>query len=330
MKLLPTILATLLSTVALAQPKVIFDTDFGNDADDLGALTILNNLENQGECEVLAVMSYFPETNVIAAIDAVNLFYGNQFKLAISSRGYYDTDFAYNASIANKFKSRQTNDSVPLCTDLYRELLAEAEDNSITIIVVGPLGNIRDLYQSPADEISPLTGAELLERKVARFSIMGGGYPSMKGEWNFNGNQPTTTKFILEHLPHDLGFVDYKVGNSVKIGDEFNSLKGDSPLKTGFAHFSANASWMKDSYKGLILDNASYDQIALYLGIYGEDSPYYDMIAGERCTAVDSGDNQWIKDDKSNHKYMRLKSDIAPFREEICRLMTLGLPTTSN
>ncbi len=325
MRLLTTIFATLLSSMALAQPKIIFDTDFGNDADDLGALTILNNLENQGECEVLAVMSYFTENDVIAAIDAVNFFYDNEFELAISSRGYYGAEHSYNAVIANKFKSRQTNDTVPLCTDLYRKLLAEAEDSSITIIVVGPLGNIRALYESPADDVSPLTGAELLERKVSRFAIMGGGYPEMKGEWNFNGNQPGTTKFILETLPHHLGFVDYQVGNAVKIGDEFNELEGLSPLKVGFAHFSANASWMKEYYKGRILDNASYDQLALYLGIYGDESPYYDMVEGERCTAVESGDNKWIKDEESNHTYMRLKSDIAPFRREIYRLMTLGL-----
>ncbi len=143
MKLLTTLLATLLSSIAIAQPKIIFDTDFGNDADDLGALTILNNLENQGECEVMAVMSYFTENDVVAAIDAVNLYYGNEFPLAISSRGYYSSGDSYNRAIASKFKSRQSNDTVPLCTDLYRRLLAEAEDNSITIIVVGPLGNIR-------------------------------------------------------------------------------------------------------------------------------------------------------------------------------------------
>ncbi len=325
MRILTTLLALFLSIAAFAQPKIILDTDFGNDADDLGALSILNNLENRGECEVLAVMSYFTENDVIAAIDAVNLFYGNEFPLAISSREYYTLKTSYNAAIVDKFKSRQANNSVPLCCELYRKILSSAEPNSITLVVVGPLGNIRDLYLSPADEISPLTGAELLQSKVKSFAIMGGGYPSMKGEWNFNGDQPGTTKFILESLPHQLGFVDYEVGSSIKIGDEFNSLEGDSPLKTGFAHFSANASWMKQYYKGRILDNSSFDQIALYLGIYGAESPYYDMIEGERCIAEENGDNQWVEDANSHHTYMRLKSDLTPFRTELYELMTMGL-----
>ncbi len=326
MRTLIVLLLTFVSSALYAQPKIILDTDFGNDADDLGALSILNNLENRGECEVLAVMSYFTENDVIAAIDAVNLFYGNEFPLAISSREYYGAETSYNAVIADKFKSRQTNSSVALCCDLYRKILADAEPNSITIIAVGPLGNIKELYLSPADDISPLTGAELLESKVKRFAIMGGGYPQMIGEWNFNGNKPGTTKFMLENLPHDLGFVDYEVGCAIKIGDEFNDLKGESPLKTGFLHFSANASWMKEYYKeGRISDNSSFDQIALYLGIYGAESPYYEMVGGERCVAEQNGDNKWVNDDESRHTYMRLTGDVADFRTELYELMTLGL-----
>lgn len=325
MRTLLVLFVALWSTVAYAQPKIIFDTDFGGDADDLGALSMLNNMENEGECEILAVMSYFYENDAIAAIDAVNLFYGNEFPLAIASRDYYTGKNNYNAAVAAEFESRKTNDSVPLCLDLYRRLLSDAEPNSITIIVVGPLGNIKDLYLSPADEISPLTGAELIETKVKNFAIMGGGYPTMKNEWNFNGNKPGTTKFILENLTNDLGFVDYKVGKAVVIGDEFNSLKGSSPLKTGFTHFSANAPWMKQYYKGRILNNPSFDQITVYLGVYGSESPYYDMVEGERCTAKESGENLWIKDTNSNHTYMRLKGDVAPFRTEIYELMTRGL-----
>jgi hypothetical protein len=39
----------------LAQPKIIFDTDFGGDTDDFGALAMLHYLMHKGECEILAV-----------------------------------------------------------------------------------------------------------------------------------------------------------------------------------------------------------------------------------------------------------------------------------
>ncbi len=307
-------------------PKIIYDTDFGNDADDLGALTILNNLENEGRCEVLAVMSYFPESDVIAGIDATNNFYGNDFPLAISSRGYYTAEHSYNKAVADAFPHRQTNASVPLCVDLYRQILAEADDNSITIVVVGPLGNIKQLIDSPADATSPLTGAKLIEQKVKSFSIMGGGYPSIETEWNFNGNNPGTTRYVLESIKRPMAFIDYNAGCAIKIGDEFNSLEGASPLKSGFMHFSENASWMNKDFVGKILNNSSFDQLAMYHGIYGNESPYYDMIAGEQCVAAEEkGANTWISNPESNHTYMRLKEDVEPFRGEILRLMTLGL-----
>ena len=58
-----------------AQVPVIFDTDFGGDADDLGALAMLHYFVDQGECDLLAVMSWSQEQDVIPAIDAVNRFY---------------------------------------------------------------------------------------------------------------------------------------------------------------------------------------------------------------------------------------------------------------
>ncbi len=314
------------STVDATIPKIIFDTDFGSDADDLGALAMLNNLENEGKCEILAVMSYFSESDVIAAIDATNNFYGNDFPLAIASREYYTATHNYNKAVADAFPYRQTNHSVPLCVDLYRKILSTADDNSITIVTVGPLGNIEKLIGSPADDISPLTGAELIEQKVKSFSVMGGGYPSKDSGWNFYGESPGTTRYVLESITKPIAFIDYFAGSSVKIGDEFNSLESGSPLTVGFMHFSENASWMKEGFRGKILSNSSFDQLTVYHAVYGDESPYYDMIGGEECIAAeDKGANVWVKNPSSNHTYMRLKEDLEPFSTEILRLMTIGL-----
>jgi hypothetical protein len=56
--------------LTFGQVKIIFDTDHGGDADDLGALVMLHNLHNRGECELLAVMSWSTEQYVIPAMDA--------------------------------------------------------------------------------------------------------------------------------------------------------------------------------------------------------------------------------------------------------------------
>ena len=44
-----------MNVLAQDRPQIIFDTDFGGDADDLGALAMLHNFMSRGECNLLVV-----------------------------------------------------------------------------------------------------------------------------------------------------------------------------------------------------------------------------------------------------------------------------------
>ena len=57
--------------------QLLFDTDFGGDADDLGALAMLNHFHNKGEAELLGVFCWNAEQYAVSGIDAVNTYYGN-------------------------------------------------------------------------------------------------------------------------------------------------------------------------------------------------------------------------------------------------------------
>jgi len=46
------------SIISQAQTKIIFDTDFGGDADDLGALAMLHHFVDKEECELAAIMCW--------------------------------------------------------------------------------------------------------------------------------------------------------------------------------------------------------------------------------------------------------------------------------
>ena len=54
------------------QVKIIFDTDFEGDADDLGALAMLHNLMDRGECELIGIMCWSTAQYTVPGIDAVN------------------------------------------------------------------------------------------------------------------------------------------------------------------------------------------------------------------------------------------------------------------
>jgi len=305
-----------------AQVKIIFDTDFGGDADDLGALAMLNNFHSRGECILLGIASWSTEQYVIPAMDAVNRYYGNpDIPMGIRSRGYHFQDWNYNKPIADSFPHKLTNDDAMLAVDLYRKILSEQEDNSVVIVTVGPLKNIEDLIKSGPDKYSPLSGNELINKKVKKFSVMGGSFPEGKNEWNFNGNMPGVTRFVLENLTVPIVFSGFEVGIKIKTGAEFNEIDKNHPLYVGFMHFSQHAPWMKEYFKGKILDNASYDQTSVLYAVRGGVGEYWDKVEGGRCVAEENGDNRWIPGQKSNHSYLVLKKDSKEMEKLITDLM---------
>ena len=57
---------------------------------------------------------------------------------------------------------------------MYRRLLSKQEDGSVVIVSVGFSTTVAALLKSGPDRYSPLTGRELVARKVKFFSVMGG------------------------------------------------------------------------------------------------------------------------------------------------------------
>merc|ERR1712018_895569 len=62
------------------------------------------------------------------------------------------------------------------------------KDHSIVVVSIGFLQNLAQLLQSPADDISSLSGYDLVNSKVNSVVIMGGIYPQsfMFSAYNFN------------------------------------------------------------------------------------------------------------------------------------------------
>ncbi|MEQ1799803.1 MAG: nucleoside hydrolase, partial [Lacibacter sp.] len=201
----------LAASTAGAQVKIIFDTDFGGDADDLGALVMLHHFIDKRECNLLAVMCWSTEQYAVPAIDAVNRYYKHpSIPIGVRKGTTYFSNWSYSKPIADHFSYQLKNEDAADATLLYRQLLSKATDKSIVIVTVGPLMNIQNLIQSGADSISSLTGKELIEKKVKEFVIMGGQFPEGKSEWNFNGEMPGVTQFVLQNITVPVIFSGYE------------------------------------------------------------------------------------------------------------------------
>lgn len=158
--------------------NIILDTDIGPDCDDAGALALLNAYADMGLCRILAIGHCTSNPYGAGAIDAICRHYG---RADVPIGTWMGRDFLndgnckrYNRAIAqrlpNRFRDTQPEDVVRV----YRRALAQQGDNSVDFIAIGPLNAVSALLDSPPDDISPLTGRELVAAKVIRLTMMAG------------------------------------------------------------------------------------------------------------------------------------------------------------
>ena len=305
--LLASIALFVFTSTAFSQVKIILDTDFGGDADDLGALAMLHNFIDRGECDLLAVMCWSTEQHAVPGIDAVNRYYKHlDIPIGVRKGDTFSESWHHGKSIADNFPYKLTYADAPNATLLYRKLLAKSDDKSLVIVTIGPLMNIQNLIKSDPDSSSTLTGKALIEKKVKEFVIMGGQFPQGESEWNFDGRMPGVTQFVIQNISVPITFSGYEIGLAIKTGDVFNDIDAHSPLYIGTMHFSQHAPWMKANFKGRILDNSTYDQTAVLYAVRKGLATYWDKVSGY-CVPDEKGGNKWINDSKGSHAYLKLK-----------------------
>lgn len=316
------IISLFMNLLLKGQERIIFDTDFGGDADDLGALVMLHHFMDRKECELLAVICWSTEKYAVPAIDAINRYYGHPgIPIGVRKDAGHVSEWSYSKPLAQQFPYQVDQETAHEATALYRELLADSPDQSIVLVTVGPLKNIENLLRSGPDQFSPLSGAALVKKKVREAVIMGGQFPAGTDEWNFNGDMPGVTRFVLEKLPVPVTFSGYEVGVQIKTGQIFNQLNQGHPLYVGFKYFSQNAPWMKEHFKGEILDNASYDQTAVLYAVRKGIGTYWTRSDRGICLADDHGGNRWKETNEGTHTYLKLAMDPEALAQVIESMM---------
>lgn len=189
-KLSTAFLSLALACVGFAAEPValVFDTDIGNDVDDVLALGMIHALQSRGHCELLAVTVTKDHPLAGAFTDAINTFYGKPDTPVGTVRNGATPDAGrFNRLAVGKAADgspRYPHDlangaDAPEATGLLRKLLAARPDQSVTLVQVGFFTNYRRLLESKPDAISPLSGRELIEKKVKVLSVMAGSFQTI-------------------------------------------------------------------------------------------------------------------------------------------------------
>ena len=180
-------------------------------------------------------------------------------------------------------------------TILYRRILASQPDNSVAIITVGHLTNLKNLILSQADAHSQLDGVALIRNKVKLWSCMGGKYPKGK-EPNFYRPDPCSTEVCVNRWPKKVVFSGAEIGSDIKTGGEFfrkqASLK--SPVRRAYELYN--------QFRG----RSSWDQTAVLYAVRGRGE-YFSVHKQGHNHIFSDGSNEWRSSPDKDHVYLAKK-----------------------
>ena len=282
-----------------SQPvKIIFDSDLGPDYDDVGALAFLHAMADSGKAEILATLASNKHPLVAPSIEVINTYFGRpDIPLGGPKTEGVNTNSPYHwadtivAWYPHKINSTdETADAV----EVYRKVLSSQPDTSVTIVTVGFLTNISNLLKSQPDNISPLSGSELVAKKVRKLVSMAGGFPQFK-EYNVMMDSIASV-YAFGNWPTEIIFSGFEIGSKIFTGLRLiGSDLHNSPVKDVF---SISIPKSPEDSNGRM----SWDETAVLIGVYGTDG-FFDTARGTIIVNTD-GSNSWKDDPDGKHLYV--------------------------
>ena len=251
LKILPLFLIILMPSIMTArdkQPKkIIYETNMCMSIDDVGGLAMIHALQNRGEAELLAVCLNDVHPSGVAAVDAIDTWYGRgDIPVGVYRGPFPDPDTSSYLDDLAGFPHDLDNKNAPSALEVYREVLAKQPDKSVTIISVGFMNNLDVLLKKEP---------ELVAKKVKELVIMG----APNGDNHNLGfhNTQDAARNVLENWPSPLVF--HHLGGDVLTGVELKNTPAGNPVREAYLKYSGSK--FQDLY--------SFDQITVLYSVRG-------------------------------------------------------------
>ncbi|MBC9795748.1 nucleoside hydrolase [Sinomicrobium weinanense] len=294
---------------------VIMDTDISGDYDDVGAMAMLHALADKGEVRILGTIASNQSPLVAPTIEVINTYYGRPDlpigapKISGTSRDSRNLRWP-DTLVANFPHTIKSNDDVPGAVQVYRSLLRNQPDTSVTIVTVGYLTNMKNLLQSPPDSISDMNGMELVKKKVKKWVAMAGNFETGK-EANVRKDREAS-HYAISHWPTPVIFSGFEIGKDVITGMELISSGEETPITIPYREGISKRSVDR---KG----RPSWDQTAVLAAARGF-APYYSALRG-KFTASEDGISTWEDDPEGPHIRLVREMEVGALTREIEALM---------
>jgi dienelactone hydrolase len=289
-----------IEAIGKAPVRIIFDTDMDTDCDDAGAMAVLHTLADQGEAEILATLVSSHYRYSVPCVAAINAYYSRpDLPVGCPKGAGADTNrgSAYARQIAEAFPSvYRSNEDAPNAATIYRRLLSAEEDNSVVIATVGYVTNLRDLLATGPDSYSPLSGPELVRRKVKRWVCMGGRYPSHLDPAVYGNFKPDPVSAVeaASKWPGEIVFTG--LGDNILTGSTLRQTPEKNPVRRAYELY------LRDKPA-----RPSWDPIAVLYAIR-PDEPFWRVEESGYNHIFPNGTNEWRQTpDDPRHKLLQLQ-----------------------
>jgi purine nucleosidase len=294
-------------------PLLILDTDLASDADDVGAVAVLHHLADQGRVRILGMMVSSANPWSASCLQSLNTWFGRpEIPVGHAVDGAVEDESAYTRTIAEKFPHHLTETQAAVT--LYRQLLSAQIDQSVLLVTTGYLTNLDRLLHSTPDEISPLSGIELVRRKVRHLVCMGGLYPSGR-EWNFYQDAKAAA-YVVSHWPRPIVFVGFELGKDILTGAGLRRLPEQNPLRRSY------------ELHNKLAGRPSWDQIAVYYAVMAAksgQSDFWTKISGRNIVQND-GSNHWQAEENAAQTYLVQHAQSGKIAKKLEHLMLTPAP----
>ena len=322
-------LALSVAFAGAAVPRIVFDTDMCGDYDDVGALAVLNALADAGECEIAAVLSSSRSSPALGMCEIINESYRGIVDRLSGEReipmgvckgiGYVSPeDKGVNEVFRSMVAARRewlhypNSDDAPDANEVYRRVLADSPDGSVTLCTVGFLTNIRRLLETKGDDISPLTGRELVAKKVAAWYAMGGRLPGGV-ECNLSMDAESS-RIAIRDCPVPIYFVDFNLGADVLTGIPV-ARQGTAAGPVAEAFVRCMKAWNEER-RG----RPSWDELTVLAAVRGWERDFT-LERGTMSVDPSTGSNTWTKAESGQHGVLVEKTPKAKLRDTIDELI---------
>jgi len=311
--------------LASAPVKLIIDTDIGgggcNDVDDVVAVCMANALMDNGEAEILAIVQDTAPYNCAGVISVINHYYGRD-SIPIGAYNIntpkatleMEDPLPYVNQLVAEFDSPIKNSTqVDDAVEVYRRVLASQPDQSVAISSIGIHTNLAALLRSPPDSHSPLSGRDLVAKKVFLLAVMGGMFPAGL-ECNLSGggrNQHNhlvssqASDYVAENWPPESKLIwsGFEVGVRVQSGgarfQKCPVATTKNPCREAMVNYE----------KGPNKSRFSWDPLTTLIAVRGPEAGSCSECTncdGKNLINPETGANAWSKGAKTNQTYLLL------------------------